>query len=530
MSYLLHQLLERAASRYPDNKAVVYKGREATYRELEELSNGLARILCEGGVRRGDRVGIYLNKSVESIVAVFGILKAGAVYVPLDPLAPLKRLSYIVQNCGIRGLVATGEKLLALADALPERTTLETAVLADPDASGAPGVPRGLAVARWSQVRQRASSSSPGAALIEDDLAYVLYTSGSTGEPKGVMISHRASLTFVNWAHRCFGVTCADRVSNHAPLHFDLSVLDIFAAVKAGAAILPVPEELSAFPRDLADFIERERISIWYSVPSVLSRMVLHGDLKRHRFSKLRTVLFAGEVFPVKYLRELMERIPHAAFYNLYGPTETNVCTYYPVPPLSPERVEPIPIGKPCANTEVFVVGEQREPVSAGEAGELLVRGPSLMKGYWGMAEKTQLVLVPQPAHGAGERVYRTGDLVQQDPDGNYLFLGRRDSMIKSRGYRIELGEIESALYSHPSVQEVAAVPIPDELLGNIIKAVVVLREGCEATSQHLKAFCSERIPKYMTPAEIEFRPSLPKTSTGKVDKTLLRQELDRGA
>jgi acyl-coenzyme A synthetase/AMP-(fatty) acid ligase len=345
------------------------------------------------------------------------------------------------------------------------------------------------------------------------------------------MISHRASLTFVNWASECFDLRPSDRVSNHAPLHFDLSTFDIFAAVKAGATMVPVPEELSVFPMNMADFIERQGITTWYSVPSVLTRLVLHSELGTRDFSSLRQILFAGEVFPTKYLRQLMAAIPHAGYFNLYGPTETNVCTFYQVGELPPGGDEPIPIGRACANTEVFAVNERSELAGTDEVGELYVRGPSLMKGYWAMPERSAEALVPNPLGSPrwAERVYRTGDLVTRTAEGDYRFVGRRDSMVKSRGYRIELGEIETALYAHPDVQEAAVLAIPDDEIGNVIHAVVVTRAAAPLSAAQLQRYCGERIPRYMIPSAIHFRDALPKTSTGKVDKPALLRERVEG-
>jgi amino acid adenylation domain-containing protein len=341
------------------------------------------------------------------------------------------------------------------------------------------------------------------------------------------MISHRASLTFVSWACATFGLQATDRVSSHAPLHFDLSIFDLFATIKAGGTVVLVPEELSIFPVNLADFIEEQRIAVWYSVPSVLTRLVLHGELKRHRFSALHTVLFAGEVFPLKYLRQLTALLPHPRYFNLYGPTETNVCTYYPVSELPPEWTEPLPIGRACANTDTFAVTDQGTIASAGEVGELYVRGPTLAKGYWGLPERSKEVFVANPIRPVlwEEKVYRTGDLVRVLADGNYLFLGRRDNMIKSRGFRIELGEIEAVLYRHPAIEEAAAIPVPDELAGNLIKAIIVTRPGQTPTRGDLEHFCAERLPRYMVPSMIEYAASLPKTSTGKIDRPLLIKE-----
>jgi acyl-CoA synthetase (AMP-forming)/AMP-acid ligase II len=243
--------------------------------------------------------------------------------------------------------------------------------------------------------------------------------------------------------------------------------------------------------------------------------------LDGQEFPNLRIVLFAGEVFPTKYLRALMELLPRPAFINLYGPTETNVCTYYRVPPIERESTTPIPIGVPIDNVEAIVANEDGTPVQAGDIGELWVRGATVMQGYWGDPVKTDQVLVPDPlGRGGRDPAYRTGDLVRRDPDGNLLLLGRRDDQIKSRGYRIELGEIEAAIYAHPSVVECAVAAVPDELITNRIKAYIVARDGIGADD--LTRFCAERIPHYMIPERFDFRDELPKTSTGKVDRQLL--------
>jgi amino acid adenylation domain-containing protein len=530
MSYLLQQLLTKSAKDYPEKEAVLHKSRSITYEQLETLSNQLAWVLRNRGIERGDRVGIYLNKSIEAVVAIFGILKAGGVYVPLDPGAPVKRVAFIIGNCQMKGLIGTQEKIAGLLENWPEFSPVECLVLTDEQVQEAEWNRSEVKfnhVVSWDEVASFIADSPPSTPLIEDDLAYILYTSGSTGDPKGVMISHRASLTFVNWAWECFQVQASDRVSNHAPLHFDLSIFDIFTTIKAGGTVILFPPELSVFPRNLAKFIAEQHITIWYSVPSVLTRLVLYGKLDSIKFPHLRTILFAGEVFPIKYLRQLMELLPNPKYYNLYGPTETNVCTYYPVEKISPERVDALEIGKACANLEVFAINEQSQIAKPGEVGELCVRGPALMKGYWGIPEKTKKVLTPYPILGGiwEENIYRTGDLVKQREDGNYIYLGRRDNQIKSRGYRIELGEIETVLYSHPEVEELAVLAIPDPEITNAIKAVVAPKEGCELSQSDLESFCAPRIPKYMIPGIIEFRKSLPKTSTGKIDKTLLRQQ-----
>ena len=506
---LLQQILGTSVRGNPGKNVIEGQQAHLSYARLDALSSQLANVLRDSGIKQKDRVGIYLDKSPEAIVAMFAILKAGAAYVPLDPDAPAGRVAYIIGNCTMSGLITSRHKAQSLKEEPLELSTLKSVVVTDLETNDSTYTP-------WSVVLQ-ASPGSITLDLAETDLAYIIYTSGSTGSPKGVMISHRAALAFVDWATDYFGLQPKDRLSSHAPLHFDLSIFDIFAGVKAGATVVLVPPDLSIFPTNLADFIEQKEITVWYSVPSALTRLVLYGDLKRYEFSKLRAILFAGEVFPIKYLRQLKENIPHVSYYNLYGPTETNVCTVYPVQHMSPEQTAPLPIGRACAGCEAFTVNEQGGLSQSDEIGELCISGPPVMSGYWNLPEKTEASFIPSPKQ-PGVLAYRTGDLVRLDDKGNYHFTGRRDAMVKSRGYRIELGEIEAILYSHPDVQQAAVVAIPDEEFGNVLKAFIV----GPTNQDDLIFFCRKRLPKYMIPDEFEFRSDLPKTSTGKIDKKQL--------
>ncbi|HEY6291071.1 MAG TPA: amino acid adenylation domain-containing protein [Terriglobia bacterium] len=521
MAFLLNQLLTRSAERYPERAVIWARGRSLTYRELEERSNQLAHLLRERGLRKGDRVGLFFPKAVESVAAMFGILKAGGVYVALDPGAPAQRIEYIIQNCGMRGLITTPEKLAELD---PQQIpSVEFAMLADEKAAAAPNrIP-------WSALAGFPASHPPEPLQPTTlDLAYIIYTSGSTGRPKGVMLTHQNALTFVEWCAGEFHVTHEDRLSNHAPLHFDLSVFDVYNAIEAGACTYMIPEDVQLFPASLARFIATREISIWYSVPSALVFLMLHGRLSSVDLSKLRVVLFAGEVFPMKYLRQLAGIAPHAALYNLYGPTETNVCTYYKVDRPALAFLERLPIGRACLNTEVFAVDDQdRVIIEPGREGELYVRGPAVTPGYWGDPEKTHKMVVPnrfQPHYE--EKVYRTGDVVRLRADGDYDFFGRRDSQIKSRGYRIELGEIEAVLLAHTAVREAAVVAVPDEEVGARLRGYVSTNNGARLTVAQLTEHCASKLPQYMIPERIELCENLPKTSTGKIDRVKLAAAL----
>ena len=515
MQAVLQQLLVDSAARHPERTAVIDRGASMTYRQLDEASLRLAEELRVRGVGAGTRVGLYLDKSLSAIVGVWGVLRAGAAYVPLDVASPPLRVAGIVDNGGLGAMLTSPQRWPNLAPVL----TVPPAVVGVASETGAIGF--SFERAHRSDLSQAGDGEGDPA-----HPAYILYTSGSTGRPKGVVLSHRAARSFVDWAARVTELQPNDFVSSHAPLHFDLSTFDLFSTCSAGATVVLVPSELNVFPRNLANWIAERRISVWYSVPSLLGRLAISGNLERHDWSRLRAIVFAGEVFPVPQLRRLRELIPGARYWNWYGPTETNVCTAYEVDALSPEQTEPVPIGTACANCKLAILDEAGAPCRTGEPGELYVSGPSVMTGYEAMPEASAQVLV---ARGEGrERAlwYRTGDLVRDDAEGLLHLIGRRDGMIKSRGYRIELGEIESVLHQHPAVAEAAAVALPDADIGHAIRAAAVARPGASLDVSALQAFCAERLPVYMMPVSIELRPSLPRGSTGKVDKLRLREEL----
>ena len=505
---LVHQLLKQAAAGGPERAAVVDRGRTLSYAELDRASSRLAHALIDHGVRPGDRIGLLLEKSLEAVIALYGALKAGAAYVPLDDQAPARRLAYIARDAGIRCLVSSSTSgWRRLTD---EGAAFETVVgdAKETETSGTTLLP-------WSGLSDY-PDTDPDDRVGADSLAYILYTSGSTGEPKGVMLSHENALAFVDWAAQEVGIGPEDRLSSHAPFHFDLSVFDLFAAAWAGAAVVLVPRDAAIFPVELARFISGEQITVWYSVPSALTLLVLRGQLEPTTLPALRAIVFAGEVFPTKYLSRLIELVPQARYYNFFGPTETNVCTWYEVP-ADRALPESLPIGRPIAGVTAIIERAEGVAASAGEIGELLIAGPTVMHGYWGDAARTARVL----SFVDGQRVYRTGDLVCLQPSGDLVFVGRRDAQIKTRGYRVELGEIEAALHAIEAVVEAAVVAVPDETVTNRLKAFVVVSEPI--SDLELARRCRDRLPHYMIPDEFEFRQELPKSTTGKVDRRALQ-------
>lgn len=522
MTALLHDLLADTTTHSPKQIAVQTESGSLTYAQLNRMANQLAEKLALCRLPKGGRVGLLVHKSLEAYVAIYGILKAGCAYVPLDRRAPVERLAYIMDDCQISALVTTAQAARQLDDIIDASHNIEIVVQLD----GSPDGDCGKATI-FGPDDVFGLEPKTNVHVVDTDLAYILYTSGSTGRPKGVMISHAVSISFVEWAAECARLSKVDRVSGHAPLHFDLSIFDIFATAKAGATLFPVADGASTFPAALTDWIIHNRISVWYSVPSILSMMAKQRNFESRQFDSLRLVVFAGEVFPVKYLKIWLEVASNTAFLNWYGPTETNVVTSYTVDDSPAELDAPVPIGKPTSNADLFCVSDQGETIkTTGEVGELFARGPCVALGYWGDEEKTNQRFLPNSAQSwLRDRVYKTGDLVYLDDDGNYVYKGRIDHQIKCRGYRIEIGEIESALYRLSCVHEAAVVPVPDEVIGNRLIAFLALGNNDRKTPDEIITQVGEFLPRYMLPEAILIEERLPKTSNGKIDRQKLLQQ-----
>jgi amino acid adenylation domain-containing protein len=503
----------------PDRVAVEEEGGAAiTYRALDALSDRARDRLAAGGVRPGERVALCLPKTIDAVAAIHGILKAGAAYVPLDPTGPASRAAMILADCGARAAFVAASLRDALA-AEAERAGARPSWLVIDD----PGGGRGIAA-----LLDREDARDPAPAIAThasapDDLAYILFTSGSTGRPKGVVLTHRNAESFVEWCAETFSPSASDRFSSHAPLHFDLSILDLYLPLRCGAAVILIGEKTSKEPAALAELIERAHISVWYSTPSILKLLAQYGKLRERDCSALRTVFFAGEVFPIPALRAAMEQLPSARWFNLYGPTETNVCTWHPIPAeIPPEQTQPFPIGRVCRQLEAQVVGPDGAALPTGAEGELVIRGPNVMQGYWQLPERTAAAFLGDDPR---TRWYRTGDLVVEEPGGVYRYVGRRDRMVKKRGYRVELGEIESCLHRHAQIFEAAVVAVPDAAGELRVVAHVATTGGAKLSLIALKRFCSESLPLYMVPDAFQFHAELPKTSTDKLDYQALAKQ-----
>ena len=494
----LAAMVGAAIARHPRETAVIGPdGVAHDYAALDAMADRFAAALAGAGVVRGDRVGVCRVKSFETVAALVGIMRLGAAYVPVDPMSPAERNRTIFGDCAIRALVIEPPALERLGGLPGVREIVGTP----------PEVAAGV-------------GDAAAAPVLPDDLAYILYTSGSTGRPKGVCLTHRNGASFVEWCRATFAPGPGDRCSSHAPFHFDLSILDLWATLASGAAIALVGEDLAKDPRGLAAWIARERIAIWYSVPSILGLLADHGRLEEHDCGTLRAVLFAGEVFPIPSLLRLKAKWPTPAFWNLYGPTETNVCTALRLPDaIDPSRTEPFPIGPACAHCEVRIVDDVGKPRMPGEVGRILCRGAPVMRGYWGVAPEETAAFVEID----GSRWYDTGDLGVADDEAVIDFRGRRDRMVKRRGYRIELGEIEAGLCRAPAVSE-AAVWVVEGVEGETrIVAAVVPAPGERLGVIALRGLAAEHLPASMAPDRFVVVERLPRTTTGKIDYRTLR-------
>ena len=524
MTERLQDWVTRTAQSDPDARAVIGRDGCLTYGQLEALSNQLSRVIKDAGCVRGDRVCLLMPKSPAAIAAILGIYKADCMFVPLDPSGPATRLARIVASCGSRCILAGGAVVRVLEE-----------LVADPALDGPPAIgwlaadrPAAGFTARFDldDVRNY-PSDSVDCRNSRFDPAHILFTSGSTGNPKGVVITHANVIQFVEWARRYFDMRSSDRISSHSPLHFDLSTFDVFGAFAAGAELHLVPPELNLVPQKLAEFIRSSAVTQWFSVPWILNYLSKFDVVRPNDFPALKRLLWCGEVFPTPALVYWMTRLTHVAFTNLYGPTEATIASsYYRVPQCPADPGAEIPIGTGCDGEELLVLNDRLEPVAVDEIGDLYIRGAGLSPGYWQDPERTAAAFIPRPrATDPTDIVYKTGDLARIGADGLVYFLGRSDSQIKNRGYRIELGEIEAALNTVAGLQEVAVVGIPTGgFEGTLIGCAYVPLEGQQLVPAHLRKAINALLPQYMLPSRWMVLDGLPKNASGKIDRRAIRE------
>lgn len=503
----VHVLLEQSAAKSPDAIALLHNGCAMTYSELNDRSERVALWLQAESFTPSEPVGIYIGKSIEAVVAIFATLKAGTCYVPIDCNAPLARMEYIVQDCGIRKVITDGTQVLRIEE-LAAKYGIR---LYDCEMECVPVLKAQL----------------DGPPVKETSLAALLYTSGSTGNPKGAMITHGNLKSFLEWAVSRFELQSVDRLLSHAPLQFDISFFDLFAAVAVGASLVLADTSTAANGKKLFNLARDEGITIWQSVPSALTLLKLSNEGRSSAvLSKVRAVLFSGECMPEETLRFIDIMFPNAKLYNIYGCTETNNTFIYEVPRNAAKDHITLPIGAALPYVQYRIVDDAGNDVPDGQCGHLIVATPTMMRGYTDR-ELTSSVIEEYPG-GSGKtlRYYQTQDSVVRRDDGNLYFLGRRDSVIKSNGFRVNLLEVEQHIQKLPCIEETAVFAVPCEVIGNrIIARVRPLRER-KVNSLNLKVQCAAVLPKYAIPHvfHISTEP-LPKNSNGKVDKRRVSTE-----
>ena len=515
IGFLIQSPLEYYAEKTPEHPAMSCQGVEVSYDALNRRSNQLAHALIKNGAQRQDRVGIYMHKNLELGAAIYGILKAGCIFVPLDTLMPEDRLSFIIRDCGIRHIISSN----ALSDALVPINEVQALHVYGIDTDNLTNK------TSWSEIAQQ-SDASPDLPIIDQELGYIMYTSGSTGVPKGMMHTHHGSITYARWGAEHVGLKPTDRVASHAPLHFDLSIFDFFSTAQAGATVVLVPEAVTRFPASWTKTIESERISLVFTVPHTLITMHEQGAMEQRDLSSLRWILYGGEPFPPEKLRRLMLTLDGVRFTNVYGPAEAPSCTCYDVPLPAEGSNEPIPIGIVSRNSTDIIVDDNGEDCTKGQEGELCIRSSTLMVGYWNRPDLNERAYLFRESLGPFPAVYyRTGDRVMRQADGNLQFIGRVDRMVKVRGHRVELDEVESVLSGHAGVSEAAAFVVPDGFDSLQIMAAVTPALESTADETELLRYARKKLPLYATPGEIKLLPALPHNSSGKINRKLLTEQ-----
>ena len=538
---VLNELLDLHAEQRPDDDAVTDGTMHLTWREYRDRTASLGGALREAGVDRGDRVAIHLPKSVDSFVAVHSILRLGAIVVPVDWFAPAAHVRDVIVDADVTAVISSA----------PERLPdgLGGGDGAGPDGAGDGAGPDGVGAGAGPGM---IGPMATGPAIERVDVApaddaYIVYTSGSTGRPKGIVHTNASALAYAAAAVDVYELTRTDRLANVAPLHFDQSTFELYAAPLAGAAVVVLSDVVLRFPASAAQLLERERVTVWYSVPFAISQLTGRGAVADRDLSALRWVLYGGESFPPRALAESMRALAGARFSNVYGPAEVNQCTFHHVAD-PPEGDDPVPIGRAMPAADLALVDDTGAPVDDDTPGHLLVSADTMMDRYWRRDDLTSAAIVTMPDpeahldsdtdldsgdcadpdHAAGvegvggatsRRWYRTGDRVVRRADGEFVFLGRFDHQVKVRGHRIELEAIEAAAVEHAQVTDCAAMVERGVDGGDDRLVAAIAPHADDATIAEVVGHLRARLPGYAVPADIVGLAVIPRTGNGKIDR-----------
>jgi amino acid adenylation domain-containing protein len=510
---LVQELLEKSAEHYPEKEALICGGERLSYAQIDERANRVAQGLRAAGIERGDRVAIWLPNSVETVVALFGILKAGATFTVINSTVKFDKLVYVLNNCSASGLFApdrSGELVARLMQEVPSLCFVALCGKGDVEAASAHG-----GMTAFSEVLETQPGERLPCASIDIDLACLIYTSGSTGDPKGVMSTHANMVFAAGSIIEYLENVPEDILINVLPLSFDYGLYQLLMAFKFGGTL--VLERSFAYPAALLRRIQEERVTGLPGVPTLYA-VLLQMDLSKFDLSSVRYLTNTAAALPVEHIERLRDTFPWARLYSMYGLTECKRTLYLP-----PEELDRRPgsVGIPIPGTEAWVQGDDGERLGPGKVGELVVRGSHVMQGYWNAPDKTAERY--RPGRYPAERLLYTGDLFKTDEEGFLYFVGRKDDIIKSRGEKVAPKEVEGVIYRLPGVVETVVVGEPDPILGEAIVAYVVPEEGADLTERDVIRHCTQNLENFMVPQQVRLRDSLPKNPSGKFDKKALR-------
>lgn len=509
---LLQDYLIQSARELSEKIALVCMKQRLSYGELDANSNALAHSLVAAGVQRGDRVVIFADNTVETVISFWAVLKANAVVSIVNPLTKSDKLSYLLEDCRPTALITDAHIHSVFAEPARACKHLSRVIVSGAiDDAKLAAIPHAL---RWADaIAGGDPMTAPARKCIDIDLAAIIYTSGSTGDPKGVMLTHRNMLTACTSIATYLELQEDEVILGVLPLAFDYGLYQMLMAFRTGARL--VLERSFTFPAQILNLMVAEGVTGFPGVPTIYSILAELKSLKDYDLTKIRYVTNTAAALPVKHILMLRDIFPTARIYSMYGLTECKRCTY--LPPKDIDR-KPSSVGIAIPNTEMWIVDEDGNKVAPGVVGQLVIRGATVMKGYWEKPEATAKKLKPGPL--PGEQVLYTGDHCKMDEEGYLYFVGRMDDVIKSRGEKVAPKEVENVLMNIPGVKEAAVIGVPDDILGQAVKAFVVLEEGVTMTEKQLQKECQSRLENFMVPKHIVTVPSLPKTDTGKIKKT----------
>lgn len=509
---LVQSFLEKSAAHCPDKTALIVSGERYSYADINGMANRAAAALLSKGLQKGERAAVFLDNSMEAVVSIFAVLKAGGVFLMVNPTMKAEKLSYILNNCRASALIGPASKSAVVAEAVNSAQHLKSVFLTGK--INGQSLIGGRALS-FDEAINAVAAPSVHVESEASDLATIIYTSGSTGSPKGVMMAHSNMTAAADSITTYLENTADDIILNTLPISFDYGLYQVLMAFKMRATV--VLEKSFMYPYRIIETMLKEKVTGFPIVPTMSAILLQMDDIKKMSFPALRYISNTAAALPVSHIQKLREFFPGAKMYSMYGLTECKRVSYLP-----PEEIEKRPgsVGKAMPNTEAYIVGEDGRRVGPNVTGELVVAGPHVMAGYWEMPEETARRL--RPGARPGELVLYTGDLFKSDEEGFLFFVGRRDDMIKSRGEKVSPREIEHVLYSIDGIVEAAVIGVPDPILGQSIKAFVVKKENHPVTEKEILLFCAKHLEDHMVPKAIEFTASLPKTDTGKIKKVCL--------